>query len=147
MLVQFHLYDASRFGFLYLFIGKLVLTYAYTVFLTSRYNFAFVTDLKKLAITISATRITKALRIDVLEHTLRQEIAYFDNTNTGSVSVKVTTSANLVSHGIGEKLGVAISALATFVSAFIVALAVQWKLALITIAIIPLLVIVTGVTV
>lgn len=55
--------------------------------------------------------------------------------------------ANLVNHGIGEKLGVAIYAIATFISAFAVALAVQWRLTIVTMVIIPLLVILSGVTV
>jgi ATP-binding cassette subfamily B (MDR/TAP) protein 1 len=65
----------------------------------------------------------------------------------GQYHHRLQQSVNLVGHGIGEKLGIAISGISTFVSAFIVALAVQWKLTLITMCIILLLVIVTGVTV
>ena len=50
-----------------------------------------------------------------------------------------------MNQGIGEKLGLAIQATATFVAAFVVAFAVQWKLTLITVCIVPAILIVTGI--
>ncbi|KAK3354418.1 ABC transporter transmembrane region-domain-containing protein [Neurospora tetraspora] len=89
--------------------------------------------------------ITRSLRIDFLKQTIRQEIAFFDLPEAGSISSHVTTNANLVNQGISEKLGLAIQAIATFFAAFVVAFAVQWKLTLITICIVPVIVIVTGI--
>jgi ATP-binding cassette subfamily B (MDR/TAP) protein 1 len=63
----------------------------------------------------------------------------------GSISSHVTTDGNLVNQGISEKLGLAIQACSTFVSAFVVAFAVQWKLTLITVCIVPAIVIVTAI--
>lgn len=78
---------------------------------------------------------------------LRQEIAFFDSKDAGSPSVKVTTTANLVNQGISEKLSLTIQGLSTFATAFILAFAVQWKLTLITISIVPTILIVTAICV
>jgi ATP-binding cassette subfamily B (MDR/TAP) protein 1 len=98
-------------------------------------------------ISISAIRTTKALRVDFVRHTLKQNIAYFDSADSGSITAQVTTNSNNVNSGISEKLTLFIQGISTFVVAFIVAFAVQWKLTLITIAIVPAIIIVIGVTV
>ena len=113
--------------FLYLFIAKFVLFYVHSVL-----------------VSIAAIRTTKALRIDILSHTLRQDIAYFDSAELGSITSQVTTSSNNVNSGISEKLSLTVQGLSTFVTAFIVAFAVQWKLTLITISIVPTIIIVVG---
>ncbi|KAJ9646637.1 hypothetical protein H2199_002686 [Coniosporium tulheliwenetii] len=116
--------------FIYLFVAKFSLTYIHTI-----------------AISVSAIRTTKALRIDFLQATLRQNIAFFDSADAGSTSVQVTTNGNLVSQGISEKLTLTVQGLSTFISAFVVAFAVQWKLALITVSIVPTILIVTSICV
>ncbi|RDA85047.1 hypothetical protein CP532_4591 [Ophiocordyceps camponoti-leonardi (nom. inval.)] len=118
-------HDGSLY-FVYIFIAKLVLTYIWTVL-----------------VNVTAIRTTKALRVDLLRQLLRQEIPYFD-APTSSVSNQITTNGNLVSNGISEKLGLTIQAVSSFIIAFVVAFAVQWKLTLIVLAIVPLNVIVTG---
>jgi ATP-binding cassette subfamily B (MDR/TAP) protein 1 len=92
-------------------------------------------------------RTVRALRIDCIEKTLRQDIAFFDGGNTGSTAIKITTNASLVQQGMAEKLGLIVQAVAAMVTAFIVALSVQWKLALITICILPAIVITTGISI
>ncbi|GJN72403.1 hypothetical protein PLICBS_006476 [Purpureocillium lilacinum] len=111
--------------FVYLFIAKFALTYAWTVL-----------------VNITAIRTTKKLRVDFVRQTLRQEISFFDAPSS-SVSGQITTNGNLVNNGISEKLGLTIQAVASFVTAFVVAFAVQWKLTLILLAIVPLNLIVT----
>jgi ATP-binding cassette subfamily B (MDR/TAP) protein 1 len=92
-------------------------------------------------------RTVRALRIDCIEKTLRQEIAFFDGGNTGSTAIKITTNASLVQQGMAEKLGLIIQAISAMITAFIVAISVQWELALITICILPAIVIITGISV
>ncbi|RGP61810.1 leptomycin b resistance protein pmd1 [Fusarium sporotrichioides] len=93
--------------FVYLFIGKFVTTYIWTVL-----------------ISITAIRTTKQLRIDFIRQILRQEISYF-NKSSSSISGQITTNGNLISIGISEKFGTTIQAISIFVTAFIVAFAVQ----------------------
>ncbi|KAH1862680.1 hypothetical protein KXW42_006259 [Aspergillus fumigatus] len=105
----------------YLFIAKFVLVYIHTA-----------------AASIAAIRATKALRLDFLHSLMRQDMSYFDSNAAGSPSVKVT-------NGLSEKLSVFVQSCATFIAAFVVAFAVQWKLTLITVCIVPTIVIVTGI--
>ena len=98
-----------------------------------------------MLISIAAIRTTKALRIDFIKHILRQNIAYFDSDAAASVTVQATTNGNNVNNGISEKLTLTIQGISTFVSAFIVAFVIQWKLTLITISIVPTILIVTGI--
>ncbi|OAG00999.1 P-loop containing nucleoside triphosphate hydrolase protein [Paraphaeosphaeria sporulosa] len=114
--------------FLYLFVAKFCLFYTHSVL-----------------ISIAAIRTTKALRVDFVRATLRQNVAYFDSAESGSVTSQVTTSTSNVNNGISEKLTLTIQGLSTFVTAFIIAFAVQWKLTLITISIIPTIIVAVGV--
>ncbi|KAJ8117017.1 hypothetical protein OPT61_g1689 [Boeremia exigua] len=114
--------------FVYLFIAKFACVYIHSVL-----------------ISMSAIRTTKALRIDFIKHILRQNIAYFDSDAAASVTVQATTNGNNVNNGISEKLTITIQGVSTFVTAFIVAFVVQWKLTLITVGIVPAILIITGV--
>jgi ATP-binding cassette subfamily B (MDR/TAP) protein 1 len=116
--------------YVYLFVAKFVLVYIYTT-----------------TISIAAIRTTRALRLDFLEHTLRQNIAYFDSADVGSVTTQATTNGNNVNNGISEKLALTLQGMSTFVTAFIVAFAVQWKLTLITISIVPIIIVVIAICV
>lgn len=91
-------------------------------------------------------RTTKALRIDFVKQTLRQEIAYFDSPTT-TISSQVTTNCTHINQGISEKLGLIVQGISSFITAFIVAFAVQWKLTLIIMAIVPVNLIITVVCV
>jgi ATP-binding cassette, subfamily B (MDR/TAP), member 1 len=115
-----------RLWFVWLFLARFGLTYIWTI-----------------ALNISAMRTTKAFRIDYLHQILRQEIGFFDRSSSGAIAIQVTTNGNLINLGIAEKLGLAVQGIATFVAAFVVAFAVQWKLTLITIGIVPAIVVVT----
>ena len=80
-----------------------------------------------------------------MKHILRQNIAYFDSDAVASVTVQATTNGNNVNNGFSEKLTITIQGVSTFVTAFIVAFIVQWKLTLITLGIVPAILIVTGI--
>ncbi|KAM0355755.1 hypothetical protein ACHAPU_000141 [Fusarium lateritium] len=112
----------------YLFVGKLALSYIATT-----------------AITISGIRTTRVLRQKFLEHLLRTEIWYFDTANVGSPATQMTTNVTRINQGIAEKLSLLVQGLAMFASSFVVAIAVQWKLALITLTVVPLFFIIIGV--
>lgn len=104
--------------FVYLAIARFVLTYTYTV-----------------GYTVSATRITRAIRQRYLRATLSQDVAFFDEGGQGSVSSQITTNGNMIQQGIGEKLGLTIQSASAFVAAFIVAFVTNAKLTGITVCI------------
>jgi ATP-binding cassette, subfamily B (MDR/TAP), member 1 len=114
----------------YLFIGKFALVYIHTS-----------------CFTITANRATSALRKDYIRALLRQDVSYFDTTTPGSVATSISTNADMVQTGLGEKVGVACQGIAMLVAAYIVALAQQWKLALVTATTMPAAVTGVGITV
>lgn len=122
--------DSFVLWFIYLFIGKFFVTYIATT-----------------AITMSSIRTTRTLRQVFLASTLRQEVWHFDKQGNGAIATQVTTNSTRIQGGIAEKLTFAIQALAMFFASFVVALSVQWKLALITMSVIPVIFLVTGVCV
>lgn len=70
-------------------------------------------------------------------------MTYFDSKDNGSPSIKVTTNGNIINNGISDKLSLTVASISTFIAAFAVAFAIQWKLTLITVAIVPVIIIVT----
>ena len=113
--------------FIYLFVGRFIVVY-----------------FTNIAVTVAAIRTTRALRRAFLECTLRQEVWHFDKQSNGAAATQVTTNGNRVNQGIAEKLAFTVQAGSLFFSSFIVALAVQWKLALISMSIVPVIFLVTG---
>ncbi|KAF2717520.1 putative ABC transporter [Polychaeton citri CBS 116435] len=113
--------------FIYLFIFKLVVTYV-----------------ANLCASVAAIRTTRAIRSAFLESTLRQEVWHFDRESIGSAASQVTTNGNRINQGLADKLVFIIQGLSLFFSAFIIALAVQWKLSLIVMSIVPAIFVVTG---
>ncbi|RGP59629.1 hypothetical protein FLONG3_11145 [Fusarium longipes] len=111
--------------FVYLGIGRFVLSYIWNVFLT-----------------YSSYRIVRNIRKEYLRAALRQEVAYYDFGTGGSIATQATSNGRLIQTGIAEKLGLFFQGLAAFLTAFIVAFVVQWKLTLICLCIAPATIIV-----
>ncbi|KAA8643122.1 hypothetical protein EYZ11_005820 [Aspergillus tanneri] len=88
--------------------------------------------------------VTQKIREHYLESILRQNMAYFDKLGAGEVTTRITADTNLIQDGVSEKVGLTLTAIATFVTAFIVAYVKYWKLALICTSTIVALVLVMG---
>jgi ATP-binding cassette subfamily B (MDR/TAP) protein 1 len=88
--------------------------------------------------------VTQKIREAYLQAILRQNIAYFDNLGAGEITTRITADTNLIQDGISEKVGLTLTALATFVTAFIIAYVKYWKLALICTSTIVCLILVMG---
>lgn len=114
--------------FVYLGIGRFVLSYTYNSLLT-----------------YAAYRITRNIRHEYLKSALRQEVAFYDFGTGGSIATQATSNGRLIQGGIAEKLGLTFQGLSAFVTAFIIAFVVQWKLTLICLCIAPACIIVMGV--
>lgn len=113
--------------FVYLGIGEFVTVYISTV------GFIY-----------AGEHITQKIRENYLRAILRQNIAYFDKLGAGEVTTRITADTNLIQDGISEKVGLTLTAIATFVTAFIVAYIKYWKLALICTSTIAALVLCMG---
>ncbi|KLT44927.1 multidrug resistance protein 1 [Cutaneotrichosporon oleaginosum] len=88
-------------------------------------------------------RQNKRIREKYLHAVLRQEIAYFDQLGAGEVATRIMSDCNLVQTGIGEKIPIASSFIATFITGFALAYARQAKLAGAMTSILPVIM-VTG---
>ncbi|KAF5864930.1 GTPase-activating protein [Aspergillus alliaceus] len=113
--------------FVYLGIGEFVTVYISTV------GFIY-----------TGEHISQKIREHYLESILRQNMAYFDKLGAGEVTTRITADTNLIQDGISEKVGLTLTAISTFVTAFIVAYVKYWKLALICSSTIVALVLVMG---
>ncbi|KAL8739320.1 MAG: hypothetical protein Q9181_000051 [Wetmoreana brouardii] len=100
--------------FVYLAIGEFVLIYLCTV------GFIY-----------TGEHITQKIREQYLAAILRQNIAFFDKLGAGEITTRITADTNLVQDGISEKIALTLTAVATFVTAFIIAFIKYWKLTLI----------------
>ncbi|KAL2787334.1 P-loop containing nucleoside triphosphate hydrolase protein [Aspergillus keveii] len=113
--------------FVYLGIGEFVTVYVSTV------GFIY-----------TGEHVTQKIREHYLESILRQNIGYFDKLGAGEVTTRITADTNLIQDGVSEKVGLTLTAIATFVTAFIIAYIKYWKLALICSSTIVALVLTMG---
>ncbi|KAI8962444.1 P-loop containing nucleoside triphosphate hydrolase protein [Daldinia sp. FL1419] len=100
--------------FVYLAIGEFVTVYIATV------GFIYTGEC-----------ITTRIRAHYLESSLKQNIAYYDKIGAGEVTTRITADTNLIQEGISEKVGLTLTAVATFFSAYIIGFVFYWKLTLI----------------
>ncbi|KAL5981782.1 Multidrug resistance protein 1 [Asimina triloba] len=85
-------------------------------------------------------RQSTRLRIKFLESALNQDIQYFDtHVRTSDIVFAINSEAVMVQDAISEKLGNFIHYMATFVSGFVVGFTAVWQLALVTLAVVPLI--------
>ena len=75
--------------------------------------------------------ITQKIREQYLAAILRQNIGFFDKLGAGEITTRITSDTNLVQDGISEKIGLTLTAVATFVTAFVIGFVKYWKLTLI----------------
>ncbi|CAO2824302.1 unnamed protein product [Amaranthus hypochondriacus] len=91
-------------------------------------------------------RQSTKMRIKYLEAALSQDIQYFDTqVRTSDIVFAINTDAALVQDAISEKLGSFIHYLATFVTGFVVGFTAVWQLALVTLAVVPLIAVIGGI--
>ncbi|ORY83184.1 P-loop containing nucleoside triphosphate hydrolase protein [Protomyces lactucae-debilis] len=113
--------------FVYIAIGVFVTTYIYTC--------AFI---------CAGENVSRRIREEYLRAIMRQNIGYFDKLGAGEVTTRITSDTNLIQDGISEKIGLALSGVATFFSAFIIAFIKNWKLTLILASILPAMMLAMG---
>ncbi len=100
--------------FVYLAIGEFVMVYIATV------GFLY-----------AGEHISSKTREQFLAAILRQNIAFFDELGAGEITTRITADTNLVQEGLSEKVGLTLTAIATFVAAFVISFIRYWKLTLI----------------
>ncbi|XP_041039515.1 ATP-binding cassette, sub-family B (MDR/TAP), member 4 isoform X1 [Carcharodon carcharias] len=114
----------TRFSYYYVGIGAAVLVAAYI-------QISFWS--------LAAARQTKKIRKAFFHAILRQEIGWFDVSQIGELNTRLTDDISKISEGIGDKIGLLIQSLASFVGGFVVGFVNGWKLALVILAVSPVL--------
>ena len=89
-------------------------------------------------------RIVQKIRIQYLRAILRQNIAFFDSMGPGEITSRITADTNLIQDGISEKVGLALTGLSTFATAFVIAYIKYWRLALVCTSTLGALLIIMG---
>ncbi|KAM0941978.1 putative ABC-type xenobiotic transporter [Dioscorea sansibarensis] len=91
-------------------------------------------------------RQTTRMRIEFLKSALNQDVRYFDTeVRTSDIIYAINAESVVVQDAISEKLGNFIHYMATFVSGFVVGFTAVWQMALVTLAVVPLIAIIGGI--
>jgi ABC-type multidrug transport system fused ATPase/permease subunit len=88
---------------------------------------------------ITAERQSKEIREQYYASLLKQNVAWFEQTNTGELTSRLASDVSIIQEGMGEKLGSMIQNFAMFITGFIIAFIKGWRLTLVLLACIPLL--------
>uniref|UniRef100_A0A8C3P4M8 ABC-type xenobiotic transporter n=1 Tax=Cyanoderma ruficeps TaxID=181631 RepID=A0A8C3P4M8_9PASS len=89
--------------------------------------------------TLAAGRQIKKIREKFFHAIMRQEIGWFDVNDAGELNTRLLDDVSKINEGIGDKIGLLVQALTTFVAGFIVGLIRGWKLTLVILAVSPVL--------
>ncbi|KHJ98946.1 hypothetical protein OESDEN_01065 [Oesophagostomum dentatum] len=87
-----------------------------------------------------AEKISHKLRQIYLKAILRQEIAWFDDQQTGNLTARLTDDLERVREGLGDKLSLFIQMVSAFVAGFGVGFAYSWSMTLVMMVVAPFIV-------
>ena len=113
--------------FIYLAVGEFVCIYITT-----------------LGYIYTGEHVTQKIREQYLAAILRQNIGFFDKMGAGEITTRIMADTNLIQDGLSEKLSLTLTAISTFVAAFVISFIKYWKLTLILSSIVFALVAVMG---
>ncbi|CAM6101412.1 unnamed protein product [Calypogeia fissa] len=95
--------------------------------------------------TLAGERQVSRMRAKYLQALLRKDVAYFDtDTKTGEFVDSIATDPLMVQEAISEKMGNFIHYLSTLVVGLVIGFTNHWKIAVVTIAVLPLLALAGG---
>ncbi|XP_066910223.1 ATP-dependent translocase ABCB1-like isoform X2 [Clytia hemisphaerica] len=89
---------------------------------------------------ISAIRQIQRIRMLFFNSILRQNVGWFDVNEAGGLTTRMFEDLQQIQSGIGDKVGNTLQAVSTLVGGFGVAFVFGWKLALVMLAVCPLIV-------
>ncbi|KAL9112835.1 MAG: hypothetical protein Q9227_002912 [Pyrenula ochraceoflavens] len=91
----------------------------------------FTTYAANVGFMYTGEHITQKIREQYLKAILRQNIGFFDKLGAGEVTTRITADTNLIQDGLSEKIGLTLTGISTFITAFIIGFIKFWKLTLI----------------
>ncbi|KAK4119472.1 mating factor A secretion protein STE6-like protein [Parathielavia appendiculata] len=87
--------------------------------------------------TLYGSRLAQRLRERYLARLLTQEPSYFDGLPAGEVAQRLSADVQTIRSGTSEKVGICLSSVSFFVTAYIVAFIKNWELAAMLISLLP----------
>ncbi|KHN87070.1 Multidrug resistance protein pgp-3 [Toxocara canis] len=86
----------------------------------------------------ASIRVIAQLRHRYVKSILRQNAAWFDRNQSGTLTTRLNDNVERIREGIGDKLGLLIRGAAMFVGALVVGFIFQWRIALMMLAVAPI---------
>lgn len=86
---------------------------------------------------MGGARLAQRLREQYFQNLLRQEPSFFDNLPSGEVSSRLNSDIQTIRSGTSEKVGICVSSVSFFVTAYVVAFIKDTKLAGILVSLLP----------
>ncbi|GMS96557.1 hypothetical protein PENTCL1PPCAC_18732, partial [Pristionchus entomophagus] len=129
------LWDAGKFDYDTFEYNSLISIQKYAIFGGGVFIFGF---LSMCCFHTVSTRQIYIIRAKYFESVLRQDMAWFDNNQTGSLITKMNEGMDRISDGMGDKLGILQSGLAQVVFGISVAFYLNWKMTLVALCFFPL---------
>uniref|UniRef100_A0A0N5B226 ABC-type xenobiotic transporter n=1 Tax=Strongyloides papillosus TaxID=174720 RepID=A0A0N5B226_STREA len=88
---------------------------------------------------IISERQVHKIRKKYLASILRQNVAWFDVNNTGSLTTKMSDGLDRIKDGTGDKVGILVTYTANFIAGMSVAFSYSWKMSLVMVAFVPII--------
>ena len=92
----------------------------------------------------SAMRQTVRMRKEFLKGTLRQDVGWYDTNTTSDFATKMTEDLNKIQDGIGEKLGMIVRFVITFLGSVAFAFYSNWLISAVLCTIVPIIAVLGG---
>ena len=92
----------------------------------------------------SAMRQTLRMRKEFLKGTLRQDVGWYDTNTTSDFATKMTEDLNKIQDGIGEKLGMIVRFVITFLGSIAFAFYSNWLISAVLCTIVPIIAVLGG---
>ena len=97
-----------------------------------------------VALQTTAIRQVTRIRTKFLGAVLRQDIAWYDTNTTSDFASKMTEDLNKIQDGIGEKMGMLVRFITTFLGSLIYPFIQNWEISLVISSVLPLLAVFGG---
>ncbi|TKR82044.1 hypothetical protein L596_015821 [Steinernema carpocapsae] len=78
-----------------------------------------------------------------LRGVLRQNIAWYDENRSGTLTTQLTDNIDRMKEGMGDKIGVLFQGIGQFCAEFAIAFSYSWKMTLVMMSLIPIIVVLT----
>ena len=85
------------------------------------------------------------IRTKFLEAVLRQDIAWYDTNTTSDFASKMTEDLNKIQDGIGEKMGMLVRFVVTFLGSLVYPYTQNWLVSLVISSVLPLMIVFGGI--